>query len=91
MLYQYNNIYTSLHKYLKGKKKHTHTKTQTDYWKKKNVAIVATVPLGTVVIVQNLGKKKWLTKPQNIFFLVVVGHSFIFYYFLLTYKKLTPQ
>ena len=22
---------------------------------------------------------------------VVVGHSFIFYYFILTYKKLTPQ
>ena len=32
---------------------------------------------------------------HNIFtkhlFLVVVGHSFIFYYFILTYKKLTPQ
>ena len=24
-------------------------------------------------------------------FSVVVGHSFIFYYFILTYKKLTPQ
>ena len=34
-------------------------------------------------------------KCHNIFtkhlFLVVVGHSFIFYYFILTYKKLTPQ
>ena len=34
-------------------------------------------------------------KCHNIFtkhlFLVIVGHSFIFYYFILTYKKLTPQ
>ena len=34
-------------------------------------------------------------KCHNIFtkhlFLVVVGHSFIFYYFILTCKKLTPQ
>ena len=30
-MYQYNNIYASLHKYLKEKKK----KTQTDYWGKK--------------------------------------------------------
>ena len=34
-------------------------------------------------------------KCHNIFtkylFLVVVGHSFIFYYFILTYKKLTLQ
>ena len=33
-------------------------------------------------------------KCHNIFtkylFLVVVSHSFIFYYFILTYKKLTP-
>ena len=34
-------------------------------------------------------------KCHNIFtkhlFLIVVGHSFIFYYFILTYKKLTSQ
>ena len=34
-------------------------------------------------------------KCHNIFtkhlFSVVVGHIFIFYYFILTYKKLTPQ
>ena len=34
-------------------------------------------------------------KCHNIFtkhlFSIVVGHSFIFYYFILTYKKLTPQ
>ena len=49
---QYKNIYTSLNKYLKGKKK-----TQTDYREKKNVATVATVPLGTVSTVQNSRKK----------------------------------
>ena len=43
LLCQYNNIYTSLHKYLKGKKK--------------TVATVVTMPLGTVVTVQNFGKK----------------------------------
>ena len=52
LLCQYNNIYTSLHKYLKGKKKHK------PITKKKNVATVATTSLGTVVIVQNLEKKK---------------------------------
>ena len=34
-------------------------------------------------------------KYYNIFtkhlFLVIIGYSFIFYYFILTYKKLTPQ
>ena len=34
-------------------------------------------------------------KCHNIFtkylFSIIVGHSFIFYYFILTYKKLTPQ
>ena len=34
-------------------------------------------------------------KCYNIFtkhlFLIMVGHNFIFYYFILTYKKLTPQ
>ena len=24
-------------------------------------------------------------------FSIVIGHSFIFYYFILTYRKLTPQ
>ena len=41
---QYNNIYISLQKYLKEKKK----KTQTDYWKKKKkktLGTVATVPV----------------------------------------------
>ena len=72
--------------------------------------MVATVPLGTVVTVQNLGKKKWLTKPKHCsysdlahsrlyiyiyiyidLFSFVVGHSFIFNYFILTYKKLMSQ
>ena len=34
-------------------------------------------------------------KCHNIFtkhlFLVMIGYNFIFYYFILTYKKLTPQ
>ena len=41
MFCQYNNIYTSLYKYLKEKKK-----TQTDYWgKKKTLGTVPTVPI----------------------------------------------
>ena len=55
------------------------------------VATVAIVPLGTVATIQNLGKKKVAHETTKHFFLVVVGHSFIFYYFILTYKKLTPQ
>ena len=55
LLCQYNNIYTGLHKYLKEKKKH---KLIIGKKKKKTIAIVATVPLGTVVTVQNLGGKK---------------------------------
>ena len=47
---QYNNIYISLHKY---------------FYKKKTVTTVATVPLGTVVTVQNLGKKKKKSGSQN--------------------------
>ena len=67
MLYQYNNIYISLHKIFK-RKTHTHTQ-KTDYWKKTNVAIVATVPLGTVVIVQNLGGKKSGSRNHKTFIL----------------------
>ena len=52
LLCEYNNIYTSLHKYLNEKKKKQHTNR---LLKKKNVA---TVSLGTVVTIQNLGKKK---------------------------------
>ena len=70
MLYQYNNIYISLHKYLKGKTHtHTHTHTQNRLLEKKNVAIVATVPLGTVVIVQNLGGKKSGSRNRKTFIL----------------------
>ena len=81
----------SSYKYLKGKK------VQMEDWrekKKKNiVAIIATVPLeqikSTIVFIHSPNK------CHNIFtkhlFSVVVGHCFIFYYFILTYKKLTPQ
>ena len=63
-------------------------------WRKKNiVTTVATVPLeqtkSTVVFTHSPNKY------HNIFtkhlFLVVIGYNFIFYYFILTYKKLTPQ
>ena len=84
-MYQYNNTYINLHKYLKGKK------IQKKLLKKKNLGTIATVPLGTVATAQ----KYYTNKCHNIFtkhlFSVVVGHSFIFYYFILTYKKLTPQ
>ena len=59
--------------------------------KKKKLGTVVTVLLGIVAIVQ----KYCTNKCHNIFtkhlFLVVVDHSFIFYYFILTYKKLTSQ
>ena len=87
-LCQYNNIYAGSYKYLKEKK------VQTEDWRKKNsVAAIATVPLeqtkGTVVFTHSLNK------CHNVFtkhlFSVVVGHSFIFYYFILTCKKLIRQ
>ena len=87
MLCQYNNIYAGFYKYLKEKKN-----TNGRLKKKKIVATVATVPLeqtkSTVTFTYSSNK------CYNIFtkylFSVVVGHSFIFYYFILTYKKLTP-
>ena len=54
LLCQYNNIYTSLHKYLLKKK----YKPITGKKKKRIIAIVAIVPLGTVVTIQDLGKRK---------------------------------
>ena len=76
------------YKYLKEKK------VQTEYLRKKkknDVATVAIVPLeqtkSTVAFIHSPNKY------HNIFtkhlFSVVVGHNFIFYYFILTYKKLT--
>ena len=54
---------------------------------KKKVHIEQTKSIVTFIYLPN--------KCHNIFakylFLVMVGHSFIFYYFILTYKKLTPQ
>ena len=72
---QYNNIYTSLHKYLKEKKK-KHKPITIKIKNKKTLGIVATVPLGTVATaplgivatVQNMDQKKkkrrWVTKPN---------------------------
>ena len=69
-------------------------KTQTDYWeKKKTLGIVATLPLEQTK--RMVAFTHLPSKCHNIFtkhlFSVVIGHSFIFYYFILTYKKLTPQ
>ena len=91
LLCQYNNIYTSLHKYLKGKKK-----------KKKTLGTIAIVPVNetksTVATVHTHIHDKAKTlhdKCCNIFskhlFLVVIGYSLIFYYFISTCKKLTRQ
>ena len=59
LLCQYNNIYTSLHKYLKKKKKKHKPITEE---KKKTVPIVVTVPPGTVA--RQTDKKEGLTKPK---------------------------
>ena len=56
-------------------KKKGKTKKQTDYRKKKKkkktIAIIATVPLGTVVTVQNLGKKKSGSRNQSTVAIVI--------------------
>ena len=66
-------------------------KRKTEEKKKKNA--VATVPLEQTK--SNVAFTHSPNKCHNIFtkhlFSVVVDHSFIFYYFILTYKKLTPQ
>ena len=84
---QYHNIYASSYKYLKEKKKYKRKKKK----EKKNV--VATVPLkqtkSTVVFAHS--PNKYYNIFTKYLFSVVVSHSFIFYYFILTYKKLTPQ
>ena len=90
LLCQYNNIYAGSYKYLKEKKKY---KRKTEEKKKNSIATVTIVLLeqtkSTVVFIHSPNK------CHNIFtkylFLVMVGYSFIFYYFILTYKKLTPQ
>ena len=62
-------------------------KKRTNRWLKKKVQIEQTKSTVTFTHSPN--------KCHNIFtkhlFLVVIGHSFIFYYFILTYRKLTPQ
>ena len=59
--------------------------------KKKTVAIVAIVPLEQTKSTETFTHLS--NKCYNIFtkhlFSIVVGYSFIFYYFILTYKKLT--
>ena len=87
LLCQYNNIYAGSYKYLKEKK------VQTEDWRKKKKNPIATLPLEQTK--SNVAFTHSPNKCHNIFtkhlFSVVVDHSFIFYYFILTYKKLTPQ
>ena len=79
LLCQYNNIYADSYKYLKGKKIY---KRKT---KKKKKNFVATI---TIVLLKQTKSTVAFTyspnKCYNIFtkhlFLVVVGHSFIFYF-----------
>ena len=59
--------------------------------KKKKFSYFSYSAIGTVVTVQNLGKKKVAYGTMKHLFSVVIGHSFILYYFILTYKKLTHQ
>ena len=89
LLCQYNNIYAGSYKYLKGKKK-----VQKEDWRKKKVvATVTTMPLEQTKSIITFTYSP--NKCHNIFtkhlFLAMVGHSFIFYYFILTYKILTSQ
>ena len=69
-------------------------KQKTEEKKKKNfVATIATVPLEqtkSTVVFTHLPNKYHNILTKSLF-LVVVGHNFIFYYFILTYKKLTLQ
>ena len=62
-------------------------RVQIDDWEKKKLHIEQTKSTVAFTYSPN--------KCLNIFikhlFSIVVGHSFIFYYFILTYKKLTPQ
>ena len=77
------------YKYLKEKKKYKRKIEE----KRKRKNVVATMPLEQTKSIVTFTHSS--NKCHNIFtkylFSVVVGHSFIFYYFILTYKKLTPQ
>ena len=57
------------------------------------VATVVTLPLEQTKskVVFTHSSNKYHNIFTKYLFLVVVGHSLIFYYFILTYKKLTSQ
>ena len=90
LLCQYNNIYVGSYKYFFLKK------VQMEDWRKKKkktfVATVATMPLEQTksIVVFTHSPNKCHNICTKHLFSVVVGYSFIFYYFILTYKKLTP-
>ena len=71
-------------------------KVQTEDWRKKkknSIATIAIVPLEQIK--KSIAFTHSPNKCHNIFtknlFSIVVDHSFIFYYFILTYKKLISQ
>ena len=87
---QYNNIYASSYKYIFFKSTNGRPKGKK---KKNSIATVAIVPLKQIK--RTVAFTHSHNKCYNIFtkklFSIVVDHSFIFYYFILTYKKLTSQ
>ena len=90
LLCQYNNIYAGSYKYFLKKSTNGRLKKK----KKKNfVATVATMPLEQTksIVVFTHSPNKCHNICTKHLFSVVVGYSFIFYYFILTYKKLTPK
>ena len=93
LLCQYNNIYANLYKYF-FKKRH---KLMTEKTNKKNIKKFQWSDeqyilrkLKSIVTFTHSHNKCYNIFTKHIF-LVVVNHSLIFYYFISTYKKLTPQ
>ena len=64
-------------------------KKSTNQWLKKKIHIVYIEQIKSTIVFTHSPNKchNIITKYL---FSVLVGHSFIFYYFVLTYKKLTP-
>ena len=85
LLCQYNNIYAGSYKYLKEKKS---TKGKLKKQKKERKVYIE---LSKSIVVFTHSPNKCHNIFIKYLFSVVIGHGFIFYYFILTYKKLTPQ
>ena len=59
--------------------------------KKKNIYIYIYIEQTKSTVTFTYSPNKCHNNFTKHLFSVVVGYSFIFYYFILTYKKLTPQ